>query len=198
MLLKFVHIEMLVAETFRFIESDAIDDGGVVEGIADNGVFGSKDSLEEACVGVEATGEQNAIFNFVVIGDCLLKLLVNILGAANEPHRTHPKAMGVKSLLSRIDKPGVVGESQIVVGTKVENRFVVGGDLGGLGTGDDTLSLVGAGFPDCLDLLGEDCLDLFLHRIDLMIDIVSIIRRRTAYISIRSSSGFLRWGRTCA
>lgn len=58
----------------------------MVEGVTDDGILLTEDSLEETCVGIEATREQDAIFNFVVVSDHSLQLLVDVLGAADEPH----------------------------------------------------------------------------------------------------------------
>ena len=47
------HIVILIAETLCLAETDAVDDAGMVQGIADDGVFGSEQSFEESAVRIE-------------------------------------------------------------------------------------------------------------------------------------------------
>lgn len=46
---------MFVTSSYRLGQPDTIDDGCVVEGVADDGIFGSEYCLEETGICVEAT-----------------------------------------------------------------------------------------------------------------------------------------------
>ena len=48
----------------------------------------------------------------------------------------------------------MVGESEVIVGAEVEDRFTVGADLGLLGRGDDSFGFVGAGFLHGMQFFG--------------------------------------------
>ena len=48
------HVVVFVTKALRFAEPDAVDDAGVIEFIADDGVFCAEQRLEQTAVGVEA------------------------------------------------------------------------------------------------------------------------------------------------
>ena len=52
---------MFVSESFGFAESDSINDRGVIESVADDCVFGTKDGLEETRIGIESAGEKDGV-----------------------------------------------------------------------------------------------------------------------------------------
>ena len=78
------HVHVVVTGSFGFAEADAVDDGGVIEGIADNYVFGTQDGLEETSVGIETAGEQDGVLKSIVVCDGFFEFFVDILGAADE------------------------------------------------------------------------------------------------------------------
>jgi hypothetical protein len=92
------------------LHSRTVDDGGVVEGIGDDGVFGTEQGLEQTAVGVEAGGVEDGVFGAEEGGHLLLQLLVLILGAADEADRGHAEAVAVQPLMSGCDQVGVVGQ----------------------------------------------------------------------------------------
>ena len=79
-----VHVVVLVAEALGLAEADAVDDGGVVQLVGDDGVLGPQDGLEEAAVGVEAGGVKDGVLLANEPGDTPFQLLVDVLGAADE------------------------------------------------------------------------------------------------------------------
>ena len=105
---------MLVSVLFGLAEADAVDDGGVVELVREDGVLGAEDLLEEAGVGVEAAGVQDGVLAAVELGNLALEVLqqnalnerdfpakrfvrtpyrVDILRAANETHGTQARSV---------------------------------------------------------------------------------------------------------
>ena len=66
---------MLVSVLFGLAEADAVDDGGVVELVREDGVLGAEDLLEEAGVGVEAAGVQDGVLAAVELGNLALEVL---------------------------------------------------------------------------------------------------------------------------
>ena len=139
----------------------------MVEGVADDGVVGGEQRLEEAAVGVEAGGVEYGVLGVEVVGDGFLQLLVQVLGAADEAYGAHAVAALVHGLLGGLDQARVVAQAQVVVGAEVEH-FARGpghGDISLLGSGDDTFVLVQACVLDVLQFLGEVVLELFVHGI---------------------------------
>ena len=53
---------MGVAQPPRLAQADTIYDAGVVERVAEHGVFGIQQGFEEAAIGVEARGVEDGIF----------------------------------------------------------------------------------------------------------------------------------------
>src|SRR5262249_36261307 len=53
---KVVHIVVLVAETFRFAQTHSVNNRGVVQFVADDGIFFIKQRLKHTTVGIEAGG----------------------------------------------------------------------------------------------------------------------------------------------
>ena len=69
------HVLMLVSVLFGLAQPDAVDDGGVVELVREDGVLGAEDLLEEAGVGVEAAGVQDGVLAAVELGNLALEVL---------------------------------------------------------------------------------------------------------------------------
>ena len=92
------HVVVGVAETLRFTQAYAVDDGGVVQGVGDNRVFCAEQGLKQTAVGVEAGGVQNRVFHSEEVRQLLLKLLVAVLGTADEAHGGHAEAVGVHAV----------------------------------------------------------------------------------------------------
>ena len=83
---EIIHVGILVAETLRLAETDTVDDGGVVERIADDCILLSEKRLEQTAVGIEACRVKNCVLSLEIITDRLLEFLVKILCAADEAH----------------------------------------------------------------------------------------------------------------
>jgi hypothetical protein len=133
---------VVVAVALGLAEADAVDDGGVVERVADDGVLGAQDLLEEPRVGVEAGGVEDGVVHAVEASDLPLQLLVDVLRAADEAHAAQAEAVSVQGLLGRAHEIGVVRQPEVIVGAEVEGDGSAGQrDLGVHGAADDPLVL---------------------------------------------------------
>ena len=74
--------------------------------------------------------------------DLLLEPLVDVLRAADEPHRREAVAPRLESLLGRGDDVGVVGQAEVVVGAEVDDLAAVDRDAGPLRRFDPPFGLV--------------------------------------------------------
>ena len=183
--MEVLHVVVLVAEALGLAEPDAVDDGGVVQLVGDDGVLGPQDGLEQAPVGVEAGGVEDGVLLAHEPGDPGLQLLVDVLGAADEADGGQAEAPLVVGGLGGGDEVRVVGEAQIVVGAHIHHALGQRGiDPGPLGGHDDPLVLVGARFPDGgkLVLIEFVCL---LHN-DLLI-LFSISLSKWSYFAYRAA-----------
>ena len=94
----------------------------------------------------------------------LLELLVDVLGAADEPHRGHAVAPRVERRRGRLDERGVVGEAEVVVRAEVEHlRAAAHPDVRTLRRGEDPLGLEGPGGADGIQLLRQGFGDGSVH-----------------------------------
>ena len=149
-----------VAEALGLAQADAVDDGGVVQGVGDDGVLGGQQGFEHAAVGVEAGGVEDGVVGMEVVGDGSFQLLVEVLGAADEADGGHAVAALLHGLFGGGDETGVVGQAKVVVGAEVQGlAAVLEGDFGALGRGDVAFPLVESGLLDGFELVLEVLLE---------------------------------------
>ena len=87
---------MLVTVLFGLAEADAVDDGGVVELVREDGVLGAEDLLEEAGVGVEAAGVQDGVLAAVELGNLALEVLqMNALNERDFPAKSYVRTVWI-------------------------------------------------------------------------------------------------------
>ena len=154
------HVGIGVAEALSLAQADAVDDGGVVQRVGDDGVLRREKRLEDTAVGVEAGGVEDGVIGVEILGDGLFQLAVAVLRAADEADGGHAVAALVHGLFRRLNQAGAVGEAEVVVGAEVEGlAAVLEGDFGALGGNDVALSLVKTGFLD----FGEGVLEVLLE-----------------------------------
>ena len=89
------HVGVGIAVALGLAQAHAVDDGGVVEGIADDGIFGREQGLEHTAVGIEAGGIEDGVFSPEEVGDGGFELLVQVLRAADKSHhsRAYPSRL---------------------------------------------------------------------------------------------------------
>ena len=168
LLLEVGHVGVGVAVALGLAEADAVDDGGVVEGVADDGVLFGEQGFEHAAVGVEAGGVEDGVLGAEELGDLLLELLMQVLAAADEADRGHTEATGIHALLGGGDKLRVVGQTQVVVGAEVEALLALHHDLGTLGALDDAFMLVKTGSFDVGQLFLKMLLKFSVHNYNIL------------------------------
>ena len=140
------HVVVLVTKSLRFAEPDAVDDGGVIQFIADHGVLFAEQRFEQTAVGVEAGGIKDRFLCPEKFRERCFEFLVNVLCAADETHARHAEAVRVERFFGRGDERGMIGQAEIIVRAHVEHAFAAGDrDVGILRTGDDPL-----GFEEAL------------------------------------------------
>ncbi|MCU1555299.1 MAG: hypothetical protein JWM13_2785 [Arthrobacter sp.] len=158
------HVLVGVAEALGLAEPDAVDDRGVVQGVGDHGVLRAEEGLENAAVGVKATGEQDGVLRAEELRDTFLQGQVQVLGAADEAHAGHAEAPLVHRCLGGGDDLRVVREAQVVVGAEVQDVGAGIADLSGL----DPVGLRGINVP--LGLKQAGAADLVQFMLQLVLD----------------------------
>ena len=69
------HVVVSVTEAGGFAEADAVDDTGVIQFVADNGVFGAEDGFKQTGIGIEAGGVEDGVFGAEELGNFLFESL---------------------------------------------------------------------------------------------------------------------------
>ena len=157
------HVGVGVAVALGLAQAHAVDDGGVVEGVRDDGVVGREQGLKHAAVGIEASGVENGVLGLEIVGDGGFELFVHVLRATDEANRRHTVTAAVHHVLGRLNEARMVGKAQIVVGAEVEH--LLAGHLDGslLRPLYEAFGLVEAGFLDLLQLVLKVCLKFSVH-----------------------------------
>ena len=119
--LQLSHIGIGIAVALSLAQPHAVDDGCMVQSIADNGIVLGKQRFKHTAVGIEARRIKNSVVSPEVTADGALQLLVDVLCAADEPHARHAEAATVHHTLRGLDDTRMVREPQVVVGTKVQH-----------------------------------------------------------------------------
>ena len=161
--LEVVHVAVAVAQACRLAQADTVNDGGVVELVADDGVLLAQQRFEQARVGIEAGGVEDGVVGVQEIGERPLQLLVQVLRAADEAHRGHAEAVGPERVDRCLHQLGMVGETEVIVGAEVQYfAGLAGRDLDALRRGDDALALVQTLLLDRLQF-GQESTGRFCH-----------------------------------
>src|SRR5437870_1450236 len=130
----------------RFAKPDPIDDAGVIEFVGDNRIFRGEQSLEQATVRIKAGAIKNGVFCAEEFAEFSFKLLMDTLGAANEPNTGHAVTPFIERFFCRSGNRRMLRQAEIIIGTEIEDGFAVrNADHGALGRDDDTLAFVSAG-----------------------------------------------------
>ena len=105
-LLELVQVIVGVAQAARLAQANAVDDAGVVQRIADDGILLVEQGFEQSAIRVEAGGIQNRVFHRQVGAQALLQLAMHALRAADEAHRGDAVAIARRALLRGFDTAG--------------------------------------------------------------------------------------------
>ena len=140
---QIVHVARGKAIALGLAQPYAVDDRGVVQRIRNDGVVLAEQRFEHAAVGVEASGEQDAVFVAQIFRNRPFQLLVDHLRAADEAHARQPAAPFARGLGRRLGDARIARKPEIIVGAEIESgfqraTFAHDPDVGPLGRGDDT------------------------------------------------------------
>lgn len=94
------HVQMLVSHARGFRESNAVNNGCMVELIGDDGVLLAKKSFENACVGIKAAGIEYGILATMKLSNFCLELFVNVLNRDAVCTHCHQVLFGQGACLS--------------------------------------------------------------------------------------------------
>ena len=135
------HLVVLVAPALGLAQANAVDDGGVVELVADDGVGLAQQRFEQTAVGVKSGRVQDGVFGAQESGQTGFQGFVQVLCAANEAHRTQAITVGAQGFVRGLDHGGVAREPEVVVGAQVDDLAAIGRlDLSALVAGDDAFA----------------------------------------------------------
>ena len=125
-LLQLGHVVVVVAQPSRLAQADAVDDRGMVEGIADHAILLVEDGLEETAVGIEARRVEDRVVGAEEPAELRFQLLVNGLRAADESNRGHAIAIGIERPACGLDHGRMISQPEVVVGAQVEHAATIG------------------------------------------------------------------------
>ena len=157
------HVGVGIAIAYGLAETYTIDDAGMVEGVADDSVFGSEEGFEHTAVGIKACGIENGVFGLEVVADGCFELFVHVVGAANEAYARHTEAAFVHGVFGCLDETGMIAEAEVVVGTEVEHCFTAYLNGGLLWAFNEAFFFVEACFANFLKLLFQVVLEFTVH-----------------------------------
>ena len=115
------HVLVGVPVALRFAEADAVNDGGVVQGVGDDGILRPEQGLKDPAVGVEAAGEKDGVLGTEEPRDPGLELQVQVLGAADEADAGHAEAALIHGRLGGAYDVRMVRQAKVVVGAEVQH-----------------------------------------------------------------------------
>ena len=144
---KIIHIVVLIAETVCLAETNTVNDACMVQFIGNNCIVLTEKSLKQTAVSIEAGRIKDAVIGTDEICKLTLKLLMNLLGAADESNGRKAEAPFIIACLSSSNHLGIVGKPKIVICAHIQNAICLGGvNACTLRSSDDSLILIGACF----------------------------------------------------
>ena len=162
-LLQFLHVGVCVAVAFCLAKAHTVDDGCMVEGIADDGVLFREERLEHTAVSVEASGIEDGVLRLEVVADGCLELFVDVLRAADEAHARHAEAPFCHHLCCSLYEARMVAEAEIVVGAEVQDFLALYLNGCPLRAFNETLLFVESCFANLSERLAEMLFHLSVH-----------------------------------
>ena len=154
-----LHVAAGEPQPARLAQTDAVDDARVVQFIAEDRVLRTQKGLEHTAVGVEARTVEDGVLRAQELAEPSLQLLVQLLGATDEPDGTQTVAPSAVTRQRSVDDSGVVGEPQVVVRTEVQHLSAADhGDPWPLRTSEDALLFVPTGIANLPQFIFQACL----------------------------------------
>ena len=113
-------------------ETRTVDDGGMVQSIRDDEIFLAQNRGDGAGVGGESGLKDHAGFDVLEAGNLFLQLHVDLHGSGDGAHRSGSDAVFARGFECGLAQLGMRGQSQIIVGSEIDDSFAVEGADGGL------------------------------------------------------------------
>ena len=110
-----VEVEVAVDANGRGREPGAVDDAGVVQGVAEDHVLGSRQGCDHADVARKAGPEEKRGFGALELGELALELAVDVGVPGERTRSAAPGAVPGRGLVGRLDDARVGGEAEVVV-----------------------------------------------------------------------------------
>ena len=112
-------------------QSDTVDDAGVIERIADYGIFVGQDRFEQTAVRVEAGRVEDCVLRTEKAAYSCFEILMDRLRTADETDGRHAVTEFIQRIVRCPDDIRVIGQAKIVVGAKIQSglRFAVAADI---------------------------------------------------------------------
>src|SRR5262245_3351528 len=104
---------MLVAIALGLAETDPVDDRGMVERVADDGILFAEQRLEQSAISVEARGIEDRVAGAEEAGDGFFQRLVQVLRATDEANGRHAEAVVVERTSRGGDDLRMIGKAEI-------------------------------------------------------------------------------------
>ena len=117
-LLELRHLVVAEGAQLGARELAAVEDRGVVGGVADHRVAGAEDRADAADVGLVAGGEDDRLLGLHPLGELALELEVKRGGAVEQPRAGEPGAVGLERVAGGLLDPRVAGQAEVVVGAE--------------------------------------------------------------------------------
>ena len=109
------------SKSLCFAEPDAVDYAGVVERITDDGVALIEQHLEQTPVRIKTGAIENGVLRVKKGADRLLEVLMDSVCSTDKTHGCHTIAVLFEAAGSSFDDAGMIGETQVIVGTEVQD-----------------------------------------------------------------------------
>jgi len=97
----------------------------MIQFIGNNRIPGAQNGFKEAAIGIKTGGVEKGVLGAQEPAQASFQIFVQRLCATDKPHGSHPKAISPRTFLGRLDQLRVVGQTEIVVGTKIDTFFFI-------------------------------------------------------------------------
>src|SRR6185437_10774838 len=98
------------------------DDAGMIQLIGNNCIFLVEQRFKQTAIGIEARAIEDCVFRTEELAEPFLQLLVNRLCTADEAYTGKAVAPAIERLPRRLYNRGMIRQTHIVVGAKVQYR----------------------------------------------------------------------------
>ena len=127
----------------------------MIQSIRDDVILGSENGRYRARIRREAGLETHASFGLLKLRNPMLQFQVQAHGARYRPYRARTSAILLRRLDLRLDQPGMIGESEVVIAGEI-NYFAAIKARDGLASGlEHAQPLIRSSFAPCFELLAQ-------------------------------------------